>query len=240
MLQAIPRNAIKETTPLFQALLASMHPKTETLMLEELRGYKGDAIKRWFLDYPTVSGDLTVDLKRGTVVSANRPSEDWIVHLVETGAATNTGGRVRRLAALLHGKTFMVTYGDGLSDVDPRKVLEFHRRNRAVTTLTAVRPAARFGRIDFEGDRVTHFAEKPQASEGWINGGFLVCEPSLLEHLNGDSASLEADALEEVARQGKLFAYRHDGFWQCMDTLRDKRLLEGLWESGNVPWRTWP
>jgi glucose-1-phosphate cytidylyltransferase len=202
-------------------------------------GYKGEAIKRWFLDYPTLSGDLTIDLKTGAVTAAKRPQDDWIVHLIDTGPTTNTGGRVKRLAPLLSGGTFMVTYGDGVSDVDPRKVLDFHRKHSAVATLTAVRPTARFGRIDFDEARVGRFAEKPQAGEGWINGGFLVCEPAVLEYLRGDSASLEADALEEVARENKLFAYRHEGFWQCMDTVRDKKLLESYWESGNVPWRTW-
>ena len=175
----------------------------------------------------------------GKLTFSSRPDDDWLVHLVDTGPATNTGGRIKRVASLLGARTFLVTYGDGVCDVDPHRVLALHRKKGAIATLTAVRPAARFGRIDFDGDTVKGFAEKPQAGEGWINGGFLACEPGLLDLIDGDPSSLESDALERASTQGKLCAYRHEGFWQCMDTLRDKRQLEAIWESGKVPWKTW-
>jgi glucose-1-phosphate cytidylyltransferase len=202
-------------------------------------GYKGDVIKRYFLDYRALSGDLTVDLKSGAVSVAAREAEDWTVHLVDTGAATNTGGRVRRLRPLLEGGTFMVTYGDGVSDVDLQALLRFHRAQGRVATLTAVRPPARFGGIAFEGERVARFTEKPQIGEGWINGGFLVFEPGVFEYLGSDETSLEADTMERLAADGQLAAYRHDGFWQCMDTLRDRNLLQALWSCGSPPWKTW-
>jgi glucose-1-phosphate cytidylyltransferase len=202
-------------------------------------GYKGEAIKRYFLDYHALSGDLTVTLKRGEVRLAQREVEDWTVELVDTGTSSLTGGRVRRLRSQLQGGTFMVTYGDGVSDVDLQALLRFHRAHGRIATLTAVRPAARFGGIAFEGERVTEFTEKPQIGEGWVNGGFLVFEPRVFDYLAGDETNLEADTMERLAADGQLAAYRHDGFWQCMDTLRDKRLLETLWSAGNPPWKTW-
>jgi glucose-1-phosphate cytidylyltransferase len=146
---------------------------------------------------------------------------------------------VRRLRPLLEGGTFMVTYGDGVSDVDLGALLRFHREQGRVATLTAVRPPARFGGLSFDGERVARFTEKPQIGEGWINGGFLVCEPAVFRYLDDDRTSLEADAMERLAADGELAAYRHHGFWQCMDTLRDKRLLESLWSAGQPPWKTW-
>jgi glucose-1-phosphate cytidylyltransferase len=202
-------------------------------------GYKGEAIKRYFLDYHALSGDLVVTLKRGDVQLAEREGEDWTVQLVDTGTSSLTGGRVRRLRSRLEGGTFMVTYGDGVSDVDLQSLLRFHRTHGRIATLTAVRPAARFGGIAFEGERVTEFTEKPQIGEGWVNGGFLVFEPRVFDYLAGDETNLEADTMERLAADGQLVAYRHDGFWQCMDTLRDKRLLEALWSAGNPPWKTW-
>jgi glucose-1-phosphate cytidylyltransferase len=143
------------------------------------------------------------------------------------------------MAPYLKGETFMVTYGDGVSNVDVRALLEFHRRQGKLVTLTAVRPPARFGGLLFDGDMVAEFTEKPQAGEGWINGGFLVCEPGIFDYLQGDATSLEAETLERLARAGQLAAYKHDGFWQCMDTLRDKKILEDLWQKGSAPWKTW-
>ena len=157
----------------------------------------------------------------------------------ETGAETNTGGRIKRLQRWLDAGTFMVTYGDGVSDVDLKDLLRFHQASGRAATVTAVRPPARFGGLVLDGDRVTCFSEKPQAGEGWINGGFMVCEPSIFDYLDGDASSLEITALERLADEGQLAAYRHDRFWQCMDTLRDKRQLEALWEQGTAPWKVW-
>ena len=165
---------------------------------------------------------------------------DWRVHLVDTGAETMTGGRIRRLREWIGDETFMATYGDGVSDVDLGALLEFHRAQGRIATVTAVRPPARFGGLVFDGDLVTEFTEKPQIGEGWINGGFLVFEPALFEYLDSDATSLEADALERLAEDRQLAAFRHQAFWQCMDTLRDKRLLESLWTSGQAPWKVWP
>jgi glucose-1-phosphate cytidylyltransferase len=202
-------------------------------------GYKGEMIKHYFVDYALLQSSLTVEMSTGQVRSHDQPVEDWTVHLVDTGMSTLTGGRVRRLEPWLRGGTFMVTYGDGLSTVDLEALVSFHKAHGKIATVTAVRPPARYGGLIFEGDRVVAFTEKPQIGEGWINGGFLVFEPGLFGYLTGDGSSLEADALERLATDGQLMAYRHGGFWQCMDTLRDKRLLESLWQEGRAPWRTW-
>jgi glucose-1-phosphate cytidylyltransferase len=202
-------------------------------------GYKGEVIKRYFLDYSALSGDVTVRLRSGTVEVRGGDAEDWTVHLVDTGPATLTGGRVRRLQAHVGATTFMATYGDGVGDVDLTDLLRFHRAHGKLATLTAVRPPARFGSLVLDGDAVVRFTEKPQIGEGWINGGFLVLEPGVFDYLHGDTTSLEADTMERLAADGELAAYRHDGFWQCMDTLRDLRLLQALWEGGKPPWRVW-
>jgi len=202
-------------------------------------GYKGETIKRFFLDYLSLEGDMVVDLKEGGVSRLAPRSEEWEVHLIDTGYATNTGGRVRRLREHIGSAPFFLTYGDGVSNVDLDALAAFHARSGATATLTAVRPPARFGNVEIEGNRVTHFAEKPQAGEGWINGGFMVVNPEALDLLRGDDDSFERDALEPLARQGRLAAFPHEGFWQCMDTLRDKRLLESLWAAPNPPWKTW-
>jgi glucose-1-phosphate cytidylyltransferase len=182
-------------------------------------GYKGECIKRHFLDYYALAGDITVDLY--------------------TGVDTNTGGRVKRLQRWLDAGTFMVTYGDGVCDVDLEQLVKFHQASRRVATVTAVRPPARFGGLIVDGQRAARFTEKPQAGDGWINGGFMVCEPKIFDYLDGDAASLEVSALERLADEGQLGAYRHDRFWQCMDTLRDKRQLEALWDQGKAPWKVW-
>lgn len=205
-------------------------------------GYKGDAIKRYFLDYHSLIGNVTIQLAAGRV-QVHRPCEDWVVHLIETGADTNTGGRIQRLEPWLGDGTFMATYCDGVSDVDLTKLLSFHRSHGRIATVTAVRPPARFGGLvldgDLNGDVVNRFIEKPQGGEGWINGGFFVFEPAIFEYLNDDNTSLEAHALERLAADGQLVAHRHDRFWQCMDTLRDVRLLQGLCANGRAPWRVW-
>lgn len=203
-------------------------------------GYKGEYIKRWFLEYHALTGSKTIRLRDGTVTAhAGHEHDDWTVHLMDTGASTMTGGRVKRLSGLLSDGTFLLTYGDGLANVDLRRLLDFHRAHGKLATVTAVRPPARFGGLVFDGDRVKEFTEKPQIGEGWINGGFMVLEPGVLGYLHGDDAVLEADGLEALAREGQLMAYRHDAFWQCVDTVRELRILEGLWAADAAPWKTW-
>ena len=202
-------------------------------------GYKGEEIKRYFLDYQSLSGSMTLDLANGKVETHSRACEQWRLHLIDTGTETSTGGRVKRMEQLLKDATFMVTYGDGVSNIDLAALLKFHRSHGRIATVTAVRPPARFGGLIFDGDMVVNFTEKPQIGEGWINGGFLVFEPRIFDYLKDDKSSLEADALERLAADGQLAAFQHGGFWQCMDTLRDKHLLEALWQSKQAPWKVW-
>ena len=202
-------------------------------------GHRGEVIKRFFIDYSSLGGSLSIDLTSGQIDKHERTSEDWTIHLTDTGQATNTGGRVKRLAEELKDGTFLLTYGDGVSDLDLLKLLEFHRSHDRIATVTAVRPPARFGGLIFEGSLVSEFTEKPQIGEGWINGGFFVFEPEILNYLKDDDSSLEGDALEQLASERQLAAYRHEGFWQCMDTPRDKRLLENLWQERRAPWKVW-
>ena len=202
-------------------------------------GYRSESIKRFFRDYHELNGDLTVTLASGLVERHVPAADDWIVHLKDTGLETSTGGRVKRLQPMLGDGTFMLTYGDGVADVDLRELLAFHRRHGRIVTVTAVRPPARFGGLIFDGDLVVEFTEKPQIGEGWINGGFMVLEPGVFDYLDGDRTSLEIDALERLASERQLVAFRHERFWQCMDTLRDKRLLETLWQQGRAPWNVW-
>jgi glucose-1-phosphate cytidylyltransferase len=203
-------------------------------------GYKGEVIKDYFVNYRMISGSVMVDLGTGQVKTYAPPPEQWRVHLIETGFATQTGGRVRQLAEWLNtSEPVIVTYGDGLANVDLHALFKFHQSHGKLATMTAVRPPARFGAINFDGDRVASFSEKPQSGEGWINGGFLVFEPGIFDYLKGDSDSLEYHGLERIAADGQLMAFRHDGFWQCMDTLRDKLYLEQLWKEGKAPWKIW-
>jgi glucose-1-phosphate cytidylyltransferase len=199
-------------------------------------GYKSEVIKRYFLDYAGLNADLTVNLASGEVNTGARECEDWVVHLIDTGAGTLTGGRVKRLEQHLSDEPFLLTYGDGVSDVDLKALTDLHASSGRMVTVTAVRPPARFGSLVFDGDLVTAFTEKPQTGEGWINGGFLVCDPGIFGYIAGDESSLEADTLEALAADKQLAAYRHDGFWQCMDTMRDMRMLEALWQTGEAPW----
>jgi glucose-1-phosphate cytidylyltransferase len=204
-------------------------------------GYKGEYIKRYFVDYASLHSDLTVGLRDGSVTrngNGNGHDDDWTVRLVETGHDTATGGRIKRLAPTLGNETFMLTWGDGVSNIDLDALLAFHRSHGKLATLTAVRPPARYGHLDLQGDQITEFSEKPQIGEGWINGAFFVLEPQVFDYIDGDATMFEREPLEGLARDGQLMAYRHDDFWQCMDTLRDKRLLEELWQNG-APWRTW-
>jgi glucose-1-phosphate cytidylyltransferase len=202
-------------------------------------GHRGEMVKRFFVDYCSLSGSMTIDLSQGVVNSHDNDCEDWLVHLKDTGYETNTGGRVKRLQPWLSDGTFMLTYGDGVSNIDLSKLLTFHREHGRIATVTAVRPPARFGGLLFSGNFVTKFIEKPQIGEGWINGGFMVFEPALFDYLKDDNSSLEVHALEQLAADQQLAAYKHEDFWQCMDTMRDKRLLEKLWQQGTAPWQMW-
>ena len=201
-------------------------------------GYKGDLIKRYFLDYYHLHSHLTISLKDGMVTAHDGERDDWTVHLVDTGLTTQTGGRLKRLAPWIGGETFMLTYGDGVSDVTLPELARFHRSQGRLATVTAVRPPARFGGLIFRGELVAEFSEKSQIGEGWINGGFFVLEPKVLDYIDGDDTLFERELMEHLAQDGQLAAYKHTGFWQCMDTMRDVRLLEHLWESGKAPWRS--
>ena len=199
-------------------------------------GYKGEVIKEYFSDFFFHHSDFTVDLHNGERTVMRKSSHDWRVHLVDTGAESMTGGRMLRLKHLLKDGTFMMTYGDGLSDVQIDAVVAFHRSHGKLATVTAVHPPARFGGIELDGDRVAVFSEKPQTTIGWINGGFFVLEPGVLDYIDGQDVPFERAPLERLAADGQLMAFRHDGFFQPMDTIREKRLLEELWDSRRAPW----
>lgn len=202
-------------------------------------GYKGHYIKRYFAEYAELECDITVTLRNGKVIRHEQElAEQWTVTLADTGQDTHTGGRLRRLARFYNG-TFMATYGDGVSNLDLRALLEFHRSHGKLATITAVRPPARFGAIVMNGHDVVSFTEKPQTGEGWINGGFFVLEPEVLEYIDGDHVDFSKEPLQQLASDGQLMAFRHTDFWQCMDTLRDKVLLDTLWDRGSAPWKTW-
>lgn len=201
-------------------------------------GYRGEHIKRYFSDYHGACRSMRVNLKTGAVeVHEDGSSEDWTVDLIETGRWTNTGGRIKRLAPYLD-ETFFLTWGDGLSDVDLGDLLDFHRSHNKMMTVTAVHPPPRFGQLVLEGEKVIEFTEKP-LGQGWINGAFFVCEPEVFEFIEGDETQWEKEPMERIAAKGELMAYRHEGFWHPMDTLRDKRSLQALWVSGDPPWRVW-
>lgn len=202
-------------------------------------GYKGEVIKSFFLNYYYLRNNFSINLTDGQVEVHNGRHEDWRVHLIHTGLQTQTGGRIKRLQPWVGPETFMVTYGDGVSNVNIRNLVDFHKSHGKLATVTAVRPPARFGDLNFEGDRVTRFAEKPQIGEGWINGGFFVLEPQVFDYIDSDETIFEREPLERLAEEGQLMAYSHDDFWQCMDTLRDVRLLDGLWRQGKAPWKVW-
>jgi glucose-1-phosphate cytidylyltransferase len=202
-------------------------------------GYKGEYIKRWMKDFSTLESDMTVNTKTGEIKVYEKEKTDWIVDLVDTGLNTLTGGRIKRLKPWLGDSTFMLTWGDGVSDVNLDDLLAFHRAHGRLATLTAVRPPARYGHLDFDGDQVNSFTEKPQTAEGWINGAFFVLEPGVFDYIDGDQTMWEHEPLTNLARDGQLVAYKHTSFWQCMDTLREKHILQTLWDSGNPPWKLW-
>ncbi|HEU5002989.1 MAG TPA: glucose-1-phosphate cytidylyltransferase [Actinomycetota bacterium] len=202
-------------------------------------GYKGEMIKRYFVDYITLSGDLTVSLGHGHVKRHGSPQDEWTVQLIDTGKDTQTGGRIARLAPILGDEPFMLTYGDGVSNIDLNELLAFHQGHGKTATISAVRPPSRFGGLEFAPGGSVRFNEKPQMGEGWINGGFMVMEPRVLGLIDGDMTNFEADVLERLGLEGDLMGFPHTDFWQCMDTLRELRFLRALWDEGRAPWVTW-
>ena len=202
-------------------------------------GYKGEIIKEYFHNYFMHNSDYVIDLRDGSRKIIKSNGDDWRVGMIDTGLDTMTGGRVLRLRGWLGAENFMVTYGDGVADVDVNSLISFHHSHGKLATVTAVRPPARFGGLNLDGDIVKEFSEKPQAGEGWINGGFFVFEQGIFDFLSDDQTILEREPLEKLAACDQLMAYRHTGFWQPMDTLRDKYLLEELWASGRALWKTW-
>lgn len=203
-------------------------------------GYRGYMISEYFANYRVHTSDLTVDLANDRLEVLRSSPEPWKVTLIDTGENTMTGGRIGRIKPYVGDETFMLTYGDGVADIDLRKLLEFHRSHGRAATLTAVKPPGRFGLISLEGDdRVCTFTEKPAGDGGYMNGGFFVCEPKVFDYLSGDSTIWERDPLERLAKDGELMAYKHNGFWAALDTLRDKNQLEAMWDSGKALWRVW-
>lgn len=202
-------------------------------------GYKGAQIKKYMVDYASLHSNLRVQLKTGDVKILGGYKPDWNVELIDTGISTMTGGRIKRLQPYFKEGTFMLTWGDGVADIDLHKLLAFHRSHGKLATLTAVRPPARYGHMIFEKDKVVEFTEKPQTGEGWINGAFFVLEPEIFDYIEGDGTQWELAPMENLAKDGQLMAYKHDSFWQCMDTLREKHILEQLWKKDNPPWKVW-
>lgn len=201
-------------------------------------GYKGEQIKKFMLDYCSLNGRITVSSGSGEVIrQSNGPA--WTVHLVDTGINTLKGGRLKRLGSLLGNETFMMTWADGVSDLRIDKLVEYHRSHGKLATLTAVRPPSRFGELELSEDEVVHFSEKHRSQKSWINGAFFVLEPEVLDYIEGDQTDWEAGPIQTLVAKGQLKAYRHEGFWQCMDTPADKRLLQELWDRAKPPWKVW-
>ncbi|MHB1099240.1 MAG: glucose-1-phosphate cytidylyltransferase [Burkholderiales bacterium] len=201
-------------------------------------GYKAEVIKEYFLHYRSLNADFTVDLSTGAVQPLQTDDTDWRVTLVHTGLESMTGGRVKRLQSFIGNEPFLLTYGDGLADIDLDALVEFHRNHGKMVTVSAVHPGARFGELEMDSAQVRSFREKPQTAQGWINGGYFVIEPEFFDLIGGDQTVLEREPLEQAAEMGELMAYKHEGFWQCMDTKRDRDALEAFWQSGQAPWRT--
>jgi glucose-1-phosphate cytidylyltransferase len=204
-----------------------------------LLGYKGYFIKEYFANYFLHQSDVTIDLSNNAMKVHNNTSEPWKVTLLETGQDTMTGGRIKRAKEYIGQEPFLLTYGDGVADIDLKKLLGFHQSNGNLVTMTAVQPEGRFGALETSGNRVDSFLEKPKGDGAWINGGFFVCQPQVLDYIQGDNTVFEQEPLQKLAKEGQLFNYRHQGFWKCMDTLRDKKVLNELWESGNAKWKIW-
>jgi len=200
-------------------------------------GYKAETIKEYFLTFSAINSDFSLDLSTGDIKTHNTSSINWRVTLVDTGQDSMTGGRVKRIQSYIDEEPFMLTYGDGVADIDINALVDFHKDHGKMVTVTAVHPVARFGELEMDGDCVKSFQEKPQVTRGWINGGFFVCQPNIFDHIIDDATILEREPLENIAKQNELMAYRHEGFWQCMDTKRDKDLLEELWNQRQAPWQ---
>jgi glucose-1-phosphate cytidylyltransferase len=199
-------------------------------------GYKGEVIKNYFLQYYALNNDFTIDLATNSVSYVHERPLDWKVTLVDTGQGSLTGGRIKRLQSVIGNEDFMVTYGDAVSDVDISKLVEKYKVSGKKAIVTAVHPTARFGELQLDGDMVCSFKEKPQVNQGWINGGFFVLSPDVFNYIEGDQTTFEREPLERLAAEGELICYRHEGFWQCMDTVRDRDFLNALWDKGNAPW----
>ena len=200
-------------------------------------GYKSEVIKEYFLNYRTLNSDFTIDLFNGSIETHQQDTVDWKVNLVDTGLNSMTGGRIKRMQDLIGDETFLLTYGDAVADINISELIKFHKNHGKMVTVSAVRPEARFGELGIEDNTVNSFKEKPQTSKGWINGGYFVVEPEFFKFIENDKIILEKTPLEKIAQMGELMAYQHEGFWQCMDTKRDKELLESLWEADNAPWK---
>lgn len=201
-------------------------------------GYKGYVLKEYFANYYLHNSDFTIDLKSNTTEILSKQSEDWKITFVDTGSETQTGGRLKRVSHLIQG-TFFMTYGDGVSDLNLKKLCEFHKRHGKEATVTSVQPPSRFGSIQINDNIVTMFAEKTQEGASWINGGFFVLEPSVLSRISGDSIAWENEPIQSLVKDKQLIAFKHDGFWRPMDTLRDKVALETAWNNGSAPWKIW-
>ena len=199
-------------------------------------GYKAEIVKKYFLNYKELNSDFLINLNSGDINYFSNNSVDWEVSLIETGLKTMTGGRLKRISKYIDNEPFLLTYGDGLSNINIQELVKFHKSHGKMVTVTAVRPTARFGELKLDGNIVSNFSEKPQMGDGWINGGYFVIQPEFLNYIENDDTILERNPLEQVAQLGQLVAYRHDGFWQCMDTKRDHDMLEEIWKNGDAPW----
>ncbi len=204
-----------------------------------LLGYKGYYIKEYFANYYLHQSDVTFDMSKGKMEVHNNSSEPWKVTLLDTGISSMTGGRIKRAKEYISNNTFMLTYGDGVCDLNIKELLKFHKKNKKKATMTAIQPAGRFGALDINSNLVNEFIEKPAGDGNWINGGFMVCEPEVLDLIKDDSTIFEQYPLRTLAKRNELAAFRHNGFWQCMDTLRDKTMLNELWDQDKAPWKSW-
>jgi glucose-1-phosphate cytidylyltransferase len=203
-------------------------------------GYKGYVIKEYFANYSLHQSDATIDLSTNKMELHNCKAEPWKITLLDTGLNTMTGGRIKRAQRFIGGETFMLTYGDGVADIDIRSLMEFHKGHGRQATISSVQPLGRYGAMDIADDNaVQSFMEKPKGDRAWVNGGFFIFAPEIFDYISGDEIILEREPLENLATQGQLAAYKHQGFWKCMDTLRDKTEMENLWSSGNAPWKKW-
>ena len=202
-------------------------------------GYKSEVIKEYFLNFYAINNDITIDLASGKTTIHEGKQPDWKIHLVDTGLSTMTGGRLKRVRQWLGDEPFFFTYGDGVADIDLHALLDFHRAHGKLATVTTVRPPARFGNIGFAEERITEFYEKPETGEGWINGGYFVLDPKAIDYIDGDDTVWEQEPIRRLVTDEQMMGYRHAGFWSCMDTLKEKKLLEQLWTQPNTPWRIW-